>query len=354
MPISDTRQFQNLLFSWFDQHKRILPWRETKNPYFIWVSEIMLQQTRVETVIPYYHRFIERLPSVKDLAECHDDELFKLWQGLGYYRRASHMKKAANQIVNGFGGAFPRSAKELLTLPGIGAYTAGAIASIAYGERVSAVDGNVLRVFSRILGIKESIAEKNVIETISRQAEALLPEKRTGDFNEALMEIGATVCLPNGAPLCGECPLSSFCYAYKNNLTAEIPLKSEKKMRPKEDYTILIVRCDGRIAVEKRSENVILPSLWQFPMLSGKLTFNDCQKVFPFLNDENIALVTPTMSHIHIFTHKEWHMTGYAVDLLSFPPDFPYKTATKEEIEKFYSVPSAFKPFIRYIDIIRY
>jgi len=347
MVIRELERLSKNLMDWYDQHARILPWRADKDPYRVWVSEIMLQQTRVEAVIPYYEAFLRELPTVNDLANCPEEKLLKLWQGLGYYRRARNMQNAAKMVAETM-GRLPSSAEELKKLPGIGAYTAGAIASIAFGKRVAAIDGNVSRVFARLLGIEESPEEPAVAAKIRGEVEAVLPDTRVGDFNQALMELGATVCLPNGKPLCIECPLSGFCQAYKNDLTAEIPKKSIKKERPRQHFTVLVLRCGDRFALEKRPDNALLASLWQFPMLCGTLPFEACQHAFSFLSDGSILSVMPTPPHKHIFTHLQWDMTGFLIELKEIPSGTHYTWATAEDIKTKYSIPSAFKPFRNY------
>jgi len=342
------KEIVSLLFTWYDKNARVLPWRNTKDPYAVWVSEIMLQQTRVETAIPYYERFLHTLPNVEALAVCPADKLNKLWQGLGYYRRVQNMQKAAQIMLKRYNARLPQKAKELCNLPGIGEYTSGAIASIAYGERVAAVDGNVLRVFARLMGLRDSVQDKKVILTVKGEVNALLPLTRIGDFNQALMELGATVCLPNGAPLCKECPIKAFCAATRDGLTAKIPAKPPKKEKPVQHWTVLLLQCEGKTAIQKRSENSLLASLWQFPMLAGTLAFDECKKSLPFLRNDFVQSVMPTTPCKHIFTHLQWNMTGYLVTLNSLPQNQSYLWATKEEIDQSYSIPSAFKGFMKY------
>ena len=237
----DKQLLQSNILNWYDQTKRILPWRDNPNPYHVWVSEIMLQQTRVEAVIPYFLRFIGQLPTIKDLAVISDDELNKLWEGLGYYSRARNLKRAAHLIVEKHESKLPSDYDELISLPGIGPYTAGAISSKAFGKRNTAVDGNVLRVFSRVFAIKDEIKDKTVKKNIKQKVEDLSPETRIGDFNQALMEIGATICKPNGKPLCMVCPLQPFCKAYQLDLTDVIPRKAKKAERKIIKKTVLIL-----------------------------------------------------------------------------------------------------------------
>jgi A/G-specific adenine glycosylase len=338
-----------LLLAWYDAHARVLPWRKKNDPYRIWVSEIMLQQTRAETVLPYYEKFIGELPDIRALAAAPEERVFKLWQGLGYYRRARNMQLAAKIVAETLGGILPSTAEELKKLPGIGEYTAGAIASIAFNRRTSAVDGNVLRIVARLYGIADSIEDRTVASQIRDIVTGLLPDTRVGDFNQALMDLGATVCLPNGEPLCKECPLAEFCEAHNRNLTSVLPKRSDRPQRPRQDHTVLILECQGRFALQKRPENVLLASLWQFPMLQGASDFGGCKKALPFLTDDAVLSVAPIPSHRHIFSHLQWDLAGYFIRLKEIPCDAPYIWAAAEDIRKNYSVPSAFKPYMKII-----
>lgn len=224
----------HILLNWYDSHARILPWRESPTAYRVWISEIMLQQTRVEAVKPYFERFIKELPEVKALALASEEQLIKLWEGLGYYNRVRNLQKAAQTIMEHYKGEIPDSYEKLLELSGIGEYTAGAIASIAFGKTVPAVDGNVLRVYTRLTANKEDITKTAVKKEIAKQIKNILPQKRTGDFNQSLMELGATICLPNGLPKCEQCPLKDLCEAKKRDLMQHIPVKTPKRKRKKE------------------------------------------------------------------------------------------------------------------------
>ncbi|QMS84606.1 A/G-specific adenine glycosylase [Candidatus Xianfuyuplasma coldseepsis] len=334
-------EFQQELLSWYDHQKRILPWRDNPDPYHVWISEIMLQQTRVETVIPYFERFISNVPTVRDLATLDDDILHKLWEGLGYYSRASNLKKAAIKIVNDYDGVIPQRVEELQSLPGIGPYTSGAIASIAFDQPYTAVDGNVLRVFARITANKNNIKDPKTKRLIKETVEYLLPESRVGDFNQALMEIGATVCKPNGAPDCTQCPLQKYCQAYHQNLTDVIPIKQQKTKRKIKNITVLVVKYNGRYLIEKRPEKGLLASLYQFPNFEGKLALNDIKLVL-----KGIKTVKKLKSSTHIFSHLEWHMTGYHVTLSE---QIEGLFVTRKEMEETYSIPTAFKAFKSYI-----
>lgn len=300
------------LLAWYDKHKRDLPWRRNTDPYRVWVSEIMLQQTRVAAVIPYFERWMTALPDVAALAAVDEEQLMKLWQGLGYYSRARNLKKAAQVIVTEHGGEFPRAYDALLKLPGVGEYTAGAVASIAFSERVSAVDGNVLRIAARLCDFHEDILDTRVKKSMRTALDASLPQERCGDFNQALMDLGATVCLPNGKPLCEECPLAALCRAREMGTAQSLPVRAKKAKRRIEELTVYLFIKDGTVALRKRDDTGLLAGLWEFPHISGTL-------------DENTAPDTLAQWGLtaldwkkkigakHIFTHVEWHMTGYLV-----------------------------------------
>ena len=317
-PIAQALQHQplspipSLLLSWYDQNARVLPWRENPSPYRVWISEIMLQQTRVEAVKPYFERFISQLPTITALANAPEAQLMKLWEGLGYYNRARNLQKAAIEIVDRYGGELPASFDALLSLPGIGEYTAGAISSIAFSIPAPAVDGNVLRVISRYCGSYDDITQPRVKACVSDAIIQIFPQ-RVGDFNQALMELGATVCLPNGDPLCSQCPLSQICLAHRKNLTAEIPQKAKKKPRKIEHHTILLLQNDQKeYALIQRPDSGLLAGLWEFPHVSGTLKYEDLASV---LSPMGLSLLSaePLSPAKHIFTHLEWHMTGYHV-----------------------------------------
>ncbi|MEY8353697.1 A/G-specific adenine glycosylase [Lachnospiraceae bacterium 54-53] len=338
------RAMERPLLSWYKEHARVLPWRERPEPYRVWISEIMLQQTRVEAVKPYFERFMKALPAIHDLAEAEEDRLLKLWEGLGYYSRAKNLKKAAELLVEQYGGELPASYEELKKLPGIGSYTAGAIASIAFGIPVPAVDGNVLRVVSRVTGSREDVLKQSVKSRMEDLLKEVMPEDEASSYNQGLIEIGAMVCVPNGAPLCARCPLASVCVARIKDLTGEIPVKTPKKARRVEEKTILILWQNGRVAIRKREDSGLLASLYELPNLEGSL---DEKAVFSCLGVEK-APVTPLPPAKHIFSHVEWHMTGFRVELLERPAgDFLW--VTPEEVRKTYSLPGAFKAYTKLI-----
>lgn len=326
------------LVQWYHENKRDLPWRQTKDPYRIWVSEIMLQQTRVEAVKPYYERFLLTLPTVKDLAEADEETILKLWEGLGYYSRVRNMQKAAIQVMEEHGGSFPADQKALLKLKGIGPYTAGAVGSIAFSLPIPAVDGNVLRVMSRITADAADISLQATKKEWEERLTEIMPADCPGDMNQALMELGATVCLPNGVPKCGICPVRKYCEAYRKNQTMLYPVKAEKKARTLEYLNVFFCVDGNKIAIVKRPKKGLLSGLWELP--NGKR-----DTAPPVLLQEMGILqaeLIPMKNQKHIFTHVEWHMDCYFVKV-SERIDSDLLWLTKEEAEASFALPSAFK-----------
>ena len=313
-----TEHWENLnaltapLLTWYDLNGRTLPWRSVVTPYRTWVSEIMLQQTRVSAVIPYFERFMAELPDAAALATVPEERLLKLWEGLGYYSRARNLQKAAKVIVSDFGGELPRTCASLKTLPGIGDYTAAAIASINFGEPVAAVDGNLLRVAARVSGCADDIMDARVRKQFTAHLNDAIDLARPGAYNQAMMDLGATVCLPNGAPKCEICPARMMCEAYKNGLTEILPVRAKKKARKIEERTVLLLFQNGKAALRKRADTGLLASLWEFPSVLGNL---DEAGVSLALAQMGLSAQTvePTGSAKHIFTHVEWRMTGYTL-----------------------------------------
>lgn len=260
----ELEQIVKPIVKWYQEQKKILPWKQDKEPYHIWISEIMLQQTRIEAVKKYYTRFMKELPTIQHLAKVSDEKLLKLWEGLGYYNRARNLKKAAIQIEENYKGQMPTSYAELLNLSGIGEYTAGAIASISYQEKVPAVDGNVLRVVSRVIASKDDVLLPETKKRITKKLLEIMPDE-SGDFNEGLMELGEKICLPNTIPLCEKCPIQQFCIANKEKLTNEIPVRIKKQKRKIEKRTVFIVKYKDEIAIRKREKTGILANLYEFP-----------------------------------------------------------------------------------------
>lgn len=341
------------LLSWYDGHARVLPWRENNSPYRVWVSEIMLQQTRVEAVKPFFERFLTALPDVQALADCPEDELLKLWEGLGYYNRVRNMQKAARVIVEEYGGEFPADYEKLLELPGIGHYTAGAIGSIAFGIRMPAVDGNVLRVLSRVKASYEDILKQSVKAAMEKEIRDIIPEDRPGDFNQALIEIGAIVCVPNGKAKCGECPLAFCCQAREKNIVEELPKKKAKKERRLEERTVLVLREGGRVAIRKRPPKGLLAGLYELPNVEGALSEQEALRCVKEWGLSPIRIL-PLAGAKHIFSHVEWRMTGYAVSLEeteNMDQNGLFFIEAKETEEK-YPIPAAFAAYARYMDIV--
>lgn len=333
----------NALLNWYDIHQRDLPWRHTTDPYGIWLSEIMLQQTQVQTVIPYYRRFLETLPNIAALASVDDDTLHKLWEGLGYYRRATMLKKAAQEVITSWGGELPDRYDDLLTLPGIGPYTAGAIASIAFDERVAAVDGNLMRILSRLYADFTPIGDEKAQRHFRPMAQALIPAHRPGDFNQALMDIGAGICRSSGQPLCDQCPLIPWCLAYQQDLTSILPRRIAKKERREEWWTILLLRYQDEVYIEKRSARGLLASLWQFYLLDGSYPAPLLKSLLHSL-DWSIDKVIPLPQSQHLFTHRHWHMIGYFI-YLNDKPSLPGLWVKNSSLLKDYSIPSAFQAY---------
>ena len=336
------------LLAWYDANGRVLPWRSNPEPYYVWVSEIMLQQTRVEAVKGYFERFIEELPTIEALAQAPEDKLLKLWEGLGYYNRVRNMQQAAVTVMREYQGQLPMDYDSLLSLKGIGSYTAGAIASIAYGQKRPAVDGNVLRVMKRLAGSYDDILKAGVKTDMERQLLPVVP-KRAGAFNQAIMDLGAMVCIPNGVPLCKQCPLMEYCEANRRQIQMELPVKSKKKPRKVEEKTILLLEYQGKYALHKRAQKGLLAGLWELPSVSGTYSRDDiCRMLAQTGRDFDIQELGPAK---HIFSHVEWSMVGYRVALaepLSSEEDYVWVTA--QELEEEYAVPAAFSGYVQFIE----
>ena len=340
------------LLHWYQYHARVLPWREDPSAYHVWVSEIMLQQTRVEAVRGYYMRFLDALPDVKALAECPDDRLMKLWEGLGYYSRARNLKKAAEVICKEHGGELPCDVTELRKLPGIGDYTAGAIASIAFKKPEPAVDGNLLRVLSRISGSRENIDLPEVRKRMAAELRKVMPGEESGELNQAIMDIGATVCIPNGAPHCEDCPLMHMCKAYLEDTVSEIPVREAKKARRIEKKTVFLITAGEKILLHKRPASGLLAGMYEYPNVTGhtaKKDVKDAVMAFAGEGAWKIASVTKEESAKHIFSHIEWHLNAWSVQLgednAGVIPD-GCVWATAEELRTKYSLPSAFGKWV--------
>lgn len=335
------------VIQWYRENHRDLPWRNTRDPYRIWVSEIMLQQTRVEAVKRYYERFLSELPTVKELAEVPEDRLMKLWEGLGYYNRARNMQKAARQVMEEYQGEFPHTYDTIRSLAGIGNYTAGAVSSFAFGIPKPAVDGNVLRVLSRILASEEDIMKACVRSWMERAVEEVIPEQNASDFNQGLIELGALICVPNGDPRCRECPAAGLCLAREKGIQTRLPVKAKAKARRIEKRTVLIFRDARGVAIRKRPSRGLLAGLYELPNVEGHLTGRQAADY-----GKSIGLMPVRVRKLedakHIFSHVEWHMIGYEmlVDELEKSCGAEMIFAKKEELETVYSIPSAFESYM--------
>ena len=339
------------LLLWYQQNKRDLPWRHTSDPYRIWISEIMLQQTRVEAVKPYYARFLEAAPDVKALADLPEERLMKLWEGLGYYSRARNLQKAARVVVEQYSGVMPTTYEELLKLPGIGEYTAGAVASIAYGVRVPAIDGNVLRVLARVSGTDADIALPETKKEFRERLTHVIPIA-AGDFTQSLIELGATVCAPNREPMCKVCPLADCCVVYHEGRTNEIPVRSPKKPRRVEEKTVFLIRDGDRTALHKRPPKGLLSGLYELPNIEGHLSEEEVLSHLRSLGFEPLR-IQKIESAKHIFTHIEWHMIAYDVRITSEFDGLHGQSGMllvpNGELHQSYAIPSAFTAYIKYL-----
>lgn len=342
------------LLEWYPLHARVLPWRQKPEPYRVWVSEIMLQQTRVEAVRPYFERFMEALPDLVSLAECPQERLLKLWEGLGYYNRVRNMQEAARTVVRDYGGSLPPDYDELLKLKGIGHYTAGAIASIAYGIPVPAVDGNVLRILMRVSEDDSDILKQSVKTQAEQLLKPVIPENQAGIFTQAMMELGATVCVPNGAPKCTECPWKPYCLAYRNGSYDGLPKKGKPKPRKIEQKTVLVIRDGQKVLLHRRPQKGLLAGMYEFPNAAGHLTrkeaaaYAEQMGLFPLK-------VEPLEEARHIFSHIEWQMTGYMIRVAQLDDMAEQKEgyvfAQAEVSEEKYAIPSAFARYTKYMNI---
>ncbi len=339
------KEFQYKLLDWYKDEARILPWRESKDAYKIWISEIMLQQTRVDVVIPYFNRFIDEIPDVLALSKVSEEKLLKLWQGLGYYNRALNLKKTAILIVQNHQSRIPANLESLLALPGIGKYTAGAILSIAYGQPITAVDGNILRIMARIGAVTEDITTAKTKKLLESVAMELIPSDDPGDFNQALMDVGASICIPNGEPKCAICPIIEFCEGNRRHLTQLIPARKIKKSRNIEKKTILLLSYGSKYALRKREAGSLLPNLWELPNFDGHLTEDQCRQILRDMGIKVMAMKALKKTK-HVFTHLEWHMMGYFVTIAENPEEESFTWASKEEIRTLYSIPKAFQLYL--------
>lgn len=335
-------ELPELLLAWYEQNHRELPWRRDREPYHVWLSEVMLQQTRVEAVRGYYARFLAALPDIPALAACDPNRLEKLWEGLGYYTRVRNLQKAAQLITERCGGRFPEEYADIRALPGVGDYTAGAICSICFGKPTPAVDGNVLRVLSRVTADAEPVTKQSVRQTYAERLAELYPAGRCGDFTQALMELGATVCVPNGEPDCARCPLSALCEAKKRGKQTDFPVRQAKKPRRKEEKTVLILTCGGALAVRKRPEKGLLAGLWELPNTEGRLDAGQALSFAQSLGAKPGELLKMA-EKTHIFTHVEWEMRGYYIECTEKNGDLIWADADRLAAD--IALPTAFRQF---------
>ena len=344
--MTDEERIQNCtarILAWYPPVRRPLPWRDSPTPYQVWVSEIMLQQTRIEAAKAYYARFLAALPDVRALAEVQEDALLKLWEGLGYYSRARNLQKAAKRIVAEYGGELPRTAAELKKLPGIGDYTAGAIASIAYGEPEPAVDGNVLRVLSRVLACPDDILRPKTRGSMAVLLKSAYPHgEGAGLLTEGLMELGETVCVPNAEARCGLCPLAGLCLARERGRAGDYPVKALPRPRRIEARTVLLLRCGERWAIRKRAEKGLLARMWELPTVEGSLSAVEAAETVRELGGEVLSCIDCGEAR-HVFTHVEWHMRGFLLTLAGECPGFVWESAAA--IRETRSVPTAFRAY---------
>lgn len=351
-------QMVSPLLYWYSKGHRDLPWRENPKGYNVWISEIMLQQTRVEAVKPYYARFMKELPDIKALSEVSEEKLLKLWEGLGYYNRARNLQKAAKIIREQYGGNMPPEWEELQKLPGIGSYTAGAISSIAFGRCVPAVDGNVLRIISRLTMDEEDITKEKTKKRIEKELREVIPKECPGDFNQALMELGATVCIPVGKPKCGNCPWETICQAHRQGKEEEFPKKERLKSRTIEAKTVLLIEDEQRYVLHKRAGKGLLAGMYEFPMLEGHVGKS---RVLAYLKEIGMEIlqIKKIESSKHIFSHKEWHMEAYFIRTDELMPkekvlkQEQWILVDRKKAEKEYPLPSAFSTYAKYLNILQ-
>ncbi len=336
-----------LILAWHRANRRPLPWRDHPTPYAVWVSEIMLQQTRIEAALPYYLRFMERLPTVEALAEVSEEELLKLWEGLGYYSRARNLQKCARLLVEKYGGALPRFAEELRALPGIGDYTAGAIASIAQGQPEPAVDGNVLRVVLRLTGSHDDALNAKTRQRVTALLREVYPAgEDAGMLTEGLMELGETVCLPRESANCLTCPLSALCLARERGEQVELPVRSPPKPRRVEERTVLLLSCGRKYAIRRRDGTGLLAGMWEYPNVDGFLSESE---IFSRLQEKGLEplSIQPWGEARHLFTHVEWRMRAFRVEAAE--EGGPYLWQSAEELRESRAIPSAFRPWTKKI-----
>ncbi|MGB4588030.1 MAG: A/G-specific adenine glycosylase [Clostridiaceae bacterium] len=344
---TEREDFQHKILTWYKGFRREMPWREEPSPYRIWISEIMLQQTRVDTVIPYFNNFMEKYPTIESLASSDEDELMKYWEGLGYYSRIRNIRETAINIMSNYNGQIPETYDELIKLKGIGEYTAGAIASEAFGQKVPAVDGNVFRVFARLTAKEEDLRDLKFQKKLKEAVKSVLPETEVGDFNQGLIELGALICIPKGSPKCGLCPVKDLCLSNKLNLQDKIPFKSKAKERVIQEKTVFILQYEDKFAVRKRDDQNLLAGLFEIPNVEGFYTLDEARTVV-----EEMGFVVSDLHMIKdrkvVFTHIEWILQGYYVHVQNENERFIFDT--KENLEQNYTLATAFRTYLNFME----
>jgi len=344
---TEIEEFQYKILTWYKEYRREMPWREDPLPYRIWISEIMLQQTRVDTVIPYFNSFMEKYPTIESLASSDEDELMKYWEGLGYYSRIRNIRETAVNIVTNYNAKIPETYDELLKLKGIGEYTAGAIASEAFGQKVPAVDGNVFRVFARLTAQEDDLRDLKFQKKLKEAVKTVLPEEQIGDFNQGLIELGALICIPKGSPKCGLCPVKDLCLSNKLNLQDKIPVKSKAKQRTVQEKTVFILQFQDKFAVRKRDDQNLLAGLFEIPNFEGFYTLDEARLVV-----EEMGFVVSDLHMIKdrkvIFTHIEWILQGYYVHVENEIEQYIFDT--KENLIQKYTLATAFREYLNFME----
>ena len=336
-------RLSELLLAWYPHSRRDLPWRQDREPYHVWLSEIMLQQTRVEAVKGYYARFLRELPTIRALAGCPDDRLAKLWEGLGYYSRVRNLKKAALVIEYTHGGRFPERYADIRALPGVGDYTAGAVASICFGQPTPAVDGNVLRVLSRVTVDGAPVTKQSVRREYAARLAEIYPAGRCGEMTQALMELGATVCVPNGEPACARCPLRELCRAHADGSWRSYPVREEKKQRREEELTVFLLRCGECFAARRRVDAGLLAGLWELPNVPGRL---GAPEALALLEEWGLAPqeLEQSVERTHLFTHVAWRMRCFRVTVRE--PGGGFTWVSRARFDRDIALPTAFRMFL--------
>lgn len=346
----DISQFQDDLLTWYHRNKRDLPWRENKDPYRIWISEIMLQQTQVDTVIPYFERFLQKFPTIDDLASATEQSVLKEWEGLGYYSRARNLQEAAREVVASYDSTVPDDLKTLGSLKGIGPYTRGAILSIAYNQPEPAVDGNVLRVLSRLLNVTDDISENRVKKQFESYVRTVISKEDPASFNQAVMELGALICTPK-EPMCMLCPIQEHCHAFKAGTQAELPVKKKANKQKRISYGVLLLHMpNGQIIIEKRPGKGLLANLWQFPMVPiddiGEGHIENW-----FYNEYGVELVLNQQKGTlkHVFTHIIWDLVVFGASVQNDLIDDERLSIIDKNNIKHYPFPVSHQKMMKYI-----